>query len=234
LGPGLITGAADDDPSGIGTYSIAGAQFGYTCLWTAWFLFPLMAAIQLICGRLGMVSGRGLGGLLRKHYGPRALWPACLLLMVANVVNIGADLGAMAASTAMMVDIPAWYLIPVYATLMIALMVWTAYHLIARIFKWMTLVLFAYVISAFLAHPDWRSVMGNKLFAVPWNALKVDEDEKCIILNVDKRTIENAPGFDKDNWPDMSDTTWGSELFTYYQVRPYWEGTGKTLGGGGL
>lgn len=75
--------------------------------------------------------------------------------------------------------------------------------------------------------------MGNKLFAVPWSALKVDEDEKCFILNVDKRTIENAPGFDKDNWPDMSDTTWGSEISSYYRVRPYWEAGGKTLGGGG-
>jgi sporulation protein YlmC with PRC-barrel domain len=75
--------------------------------------------------------------------------------------------------------------------------------------------------------------MGDKLFAVPWNALKVDEDEKCFILNVDKRTIENAPGFDKDNWPDMSDATWGSDLSTYYNVRPYWEGSGRTLSGGG-
>ena len=77
--------------------------------------------------------------------------------------------------------------------------------------------------------------MGDKLFAVPWNALKVDEDEKCFILNVDKRTIEQAPGFDKDNWPDMSDPTWGTQLSSYYHVRPYWEDRGKTLtGGGGL
>jgi sporulation protein YlmC with PRC-barrel domain len=75
--------------------------------------------------------------------------------------------------------------------------------------------------------------MGDKLFAVPWSALKVDEDEKCFVLNVDKRTIEKAPGFDKNNWPDMSDSTWGTEVFGYYQVKPYWEGTGKTLGGGG-
>jgi len=75
--------------------------------------------------------------------------------------------------------------------------------------------------------------LGDKLFAVPWNALKVDEDEKCFIFNVDRKTIENAPGFDKDNWPDMSDATWGSDIATYYNVRPYWEGTGKTLSGGG-
>jgi len=77
--------------------------------------------------------------------------------------------------------------------------------------------------------------MGDKLFAVPWSALKVDEDEQCFILNVDKRTIEQAPGFDKNNWPDMSDISWGRQMFSYYRVRPYWEGTEKTLtGGGGL
>src|SRR5437899_10273633 len=96
LGPGLITGASDDDPSGIGSYSIAGAQFGYASLWVAWFSFPLMAAVQLMCARLGMVTGCGLGVLLRQRYGRWILWPACLLLVVANVVNIGADLGGMA------------------------------------------------------------------------------------------------------------------------------------------
>jgi sporulation protein YlmC with PRC-barrel domain len=75
--------------------------------------------------------------------------------------------------------------------------------------------------------------MGDKLFAVPWNALKVDEDEKAFILNVDKETIENAPGFDKDNWPDMSNVSWGEQISTYYKVRPYWDGGGKTLSGGG-
>jgi sporulation protein YlmC with PRC-barrel domain len=75
--------------------------------------------------------------------------------------------------------------------------------------------------------------MGDKLFAVPWSALKVDEDKKCFILNLDKQTIEAAPGFDKSNWPDMSDTTWGTEISTYYKVQPYWEGGGKTLSGGG-
>jgi NRAMP (natural resistance-associated macrophage protein)-like metal ion transporter len=159
LGPGLVAGAADDDPSGIGTYSIAGAQFGYTALWTAWFVFPLMAAVQLICARLGMVSGRGLGGLLRKHYGPWALWPACVLLVIANVANIAADLGAMAASTAMVTGVPAWCFTPLYTIMMAVLMGRTSYHAIARIFKWLTLVLFAYVVAAFLAHPDWGNVL---------------------------------------------------------------------------
>src|SRR6476661_5693349 len=96
LGPGLITGAADDDPSGISTYSVAGATFGYAPLWTALFSFPLMAAVQLMCARLGMVSGRGLASAIRHHYSRRVLWGACALLVVANVINIGADLGGMA------------------------------------------------------------------------------------------------------------------------------------------
>ena len=93
LGPGLITGAADDDPSGIATYSISGASFGYGPLWTALFCFPLMAAVQLMCSRLGMVTGRGLAAVVRRRYSRWVLWGACLLLTVANVINIAADLG---------------------------------------------------------------------------------------------------------------------------------------------
>ena len=102
LGPGLITGAADDDPSGIATYSVAGAAFGYMPLWTALFSFPLMAAVQLMCARLGMVTGRGLAGVVRRYYPRWVLWSACALLIVANVFNIGADLGCMAEVTEMM------------------------------------------------------------------------------------------------------------------------------------
>ncbi len=171
LGPGLITGAADDDPSGIGTYSIAGAQFGYSTLWTAWFIFPLMVSVQLICARLGMVSGCGLGGLIRKRFGPWALWPACALLVIANVVNIGADLGSMGASTAMVTGLPAYVFTPIYALLLVALMAWSSYRQIARIFKWLTLVLFAYVISAFCAHPDWhRALYATLVPQVQWSA----------------------------------------------------------------
>jgi NRAMP (natural resistance-associated macrophage protein)-like metal ion transporter len=105
LGPGLITGAADDDPSGISTYSVAGASFGYLPLWTALFSFPLMAAVQLMCARLGLVTGRGLASVVRTYYSRRVLWCACALLMIANVFNIGADLGGMAEATEMMTGI---------------------------------------------------------------------------------------------------------------------------------
>ena len=105
LGPGLITGAADDDPSGISTYSVAGAAYGYSVLWTALLTFPLMAAVQLMCARLGMVTGRGLGGVIRKRYPPWVLWAACLLLVVANVFNIAADLGGMGEAMHMVTGI---------------------------------------------------------------------------------------------------------------------------------
>lgn len=159
LGPGLITGAADDDPSGISTYSVTGASFGYAPLWTALFSFPLMAAVQLMCARLGMVTGRGLAGVIRRTYPPWVLWGACSLLIVANVVNIGADLGGMAKATEMVTGVTSLVWTPIYATLIISLLFWTSYSFIARVFKWLTLVLFSYVIAAFLAHPNWRAVL---------------------------------------------------------------------------
>src|SRR5579859_5280234 len=106
LGPGLITGAADDDPSGISTYSVAGAAFGYLPLWTALVSFPLMAAVQLLCARLGMVTGLGLAGVIRRRYSAPVLWGTCTLLIVANVINVAADLGGMAEATTMVSGVP--------------------------------------------------------------------------------------------------------------------------------
>jgi Mn2+/Fe2+ NRAMP family transporter len=104
LGPGVVTDAADDDPSGISTYSVAGAVFGYSFLWTALLSFPLMAAVQLMCARLRMVTGRGFGGAIRLRYSHWVLWPACVLLIVANVLNIGADLGRKDAVVRIMIE----------------------------------------------------------------------------------------------------------------------------------
>jgi NRAMP (natural resistance-associated macrophage protein)-like metal ion transporter len=159
LGPGLITGAADDDPSGIATYSITGASFGYAPLWTALFSFPLMAAIQIMCARLGMVTGLGLAGVIRVRYPRWVLWGACTLLVVANVFNIAADLGGMADVTGLLTGVRPLYWKPVYALVLVWLLFQTSYRLIARIFKWLTLALFAYIAAAFLAHPDWRAVL---------------------------------------------------------------------------
>jgi NRAMP (natural resistance-associated macrophage protein)-like metal ion transporter len=170
LGPGLITGAADDDPSGIATYSITGASFGYTPLWTAIFSFPLMAAVQMMCARLGMVTGLGLAGVIRVRYPRWILWSACVLLLVANIFNIAADLGGMADVTSLLTGVRSLYWTPLYAILLVSLLFWTSYRLIARIFKWLTLALFAYIAAAFLAHPDWHAVLRATLIPrVEWS-----------------------------------------------------------------
>src|ERR1700686_4484285 len=114
LGPGLITGAADDDPSGISTYSVAGAAYGYTTLWIALLTFPLMAAIQLMCARLGLVTGRGLAAAVRIYYPRWVLWASCAILVIANVINIGADLGGMSAATQLITGIRSLIWIPIY------------------------------------------------------------------------------------------------------------------------
>ena len=170
LGPGLISGAADDDPSGIATYSITGAAFGYTPLWTAIFSFPLMSAVQIMCGRLGMVTGLGLAGVIRVRYPRWILWGACALLLIANIFNIAADLGGMADVTGLLTGVRAIYWTPAYALLLVGLLFWTSYRLIARIFKWLTLALFAYIAAAFLAHPDWPAVLRATLIPhVEWS-----------------------------------------------------------------
>ena len=171
LGPGLITGAADDDPSGIATYSITGAAFGYAPLWTAVFSFPLMAAIQIMCARLGMVTGLGLAGVIRVRYPRWVLWGACALLVIANIFNIAEDLGGMADVTGLLTGVRPLYWKPAYAIVLVCLLFWTSYRLIARIFKWLTLALFAYIAAAFLAHPDWAAVLHATLIPrVQWSA----------------------------------------------------------------
>jgi Mn2+/Fe2+ NRAMP family transporter len=160
LGPGLVTGAADDDPSSIATYSVVGAAYGYAPLWTALLTFPMMAAVQLMCARLGMVTGRGLAAAVRIYYPRWVLWGACSILVVANVINIGADLGGMAEATQLITGIRSLVWIPVYAIFIIGLLFWGSYKLIAKIFKWMTLVLFAYVLASFYAQVDWRHALA--------------------------------------------------------------------------
>ena len=147
------------DPSGISTYSVAGAAYGYATLWTALLTFPLMAAIQLMCARLGMVTGCGLANVIRTRFSRWVLWLACALVVVANVFNIGADLGGMAEGMQMVTGIHAYFWTIFLAALIMALLLWTSYRTMARVFKWLTLVLFAYVITAFLVHPNWATVL---------------------------------------------------------------------------
>jgi NRAMP (natural resistance-associated macrophage protein)-like metal ion transporter len=164
LGPGLITGASDDDPSGIGTYAVAGASLGYAMLWTAPWSFPLMTAVQFICAKVGMVSGRGLAGVLRASYPRWLLYPAVVLLVVANTINAGADIGAIAAGINLLIpNLPIGGLIVPIALLVLGLQVWGSYRLIARIFKWLTLALLAYVAAGLFAQPDIGEVVRATL-----------------------------------------------------------------------
>ena len=161
LGPGLITGASDDDPSGIGTYSQVGSQFGYGFLWTALFTFPLMVAVQESCARIALHTGVGLGTSLRRKFPTSLVGIAILALFLANAINVGADIGAVAAGGQLLTSgghkaggVPApWLVIPVTA-LLLFLQFKVTYSLIFRLFKFLTLALFAYVVSAFVAHPQ--------------------------------------------------------------------------------
>src|SRR6266849_4255746 len=174
LGPGLVTGASDDDPSGITTYSVAGAALGYGMLWTALATFPLMAAVQLICARIGLVTGRGLAGTIRRHYPRPFLYVACLLLLVANVFNIAADLAGMADATRLLTGVPSLVSVPGFGLVILLATVYMTYALFAQYLKWRTAVLFAYVIAAFLAKPDWRRVAVAILVPSPrWDAFYV-------------------------------------------------------------
>src|SRR6202050_1372301 len=155
LGPGLITGASDDDPSGIGTYSQAGSQFGYGVLWTAIFTFPLMLAVQEACARIALQTGVGLGVSLRRKF-PTWLVGACILaLFLANMINVGADLGAVAAAGSLLTrgHVSAVWLIPPIAVVILLLQYELSYAVIFRLFKFLTIALFAYIATLIVTHP---------------------------------------------------------------------------------
>jgi NRAMP (natural resistance-associated macrophage protein)-like metal ion transporter len=161
LGPGVITGAADDDPSGIVTYSIAGAQLGTAMLWTALLTWPLMAAVQMMCARIGMVTGEGLAGALRKRFPKPLLIAAAVALLGANVINIAADLAGMAEAAEMLTRINSHVLVVVFGIGIAVATVRLRYVRIAVVLKWLALVLGAYVITAFLVHPHWGRVLRD-------------------------------------------------------------------------
>ena len=158
LGPGLITGAADDDPSGIATYSQAGAQFGLNMLWTLVFTYPLMVAVQVISGRIGRVTGKGLAANLLETVPQWLVVALVLLLFVANTINIGADIAAMGAAAELLTGGGATVFTVIAAAISLALQVMVPYHLYVRYLKWLTLVLFAYVGVVFAVHIDWAEV----------------------------------------------------------------------------
>jgi NRAMP (natural resistance-associated macrophage protein)-like metal ion transporter len=158
LGPGLITGASDDDPSGIATYSQVGAQFGYGMLWTMLFSYPLMAAIQEISARIGRVTGAGIAGNVRQHYPKPLLYVIVPLLLLANIFNLGADIGAMGAAFQLLVRGPLVLYIVLFGVFSLVLQVVVPYTKYVPYLKWLTLALFAYVATAFVAHVSWAQV----------------------------------------------------------------------------
>ena len=172
LGPGLITGASDDDPSGIATYSQAGAQFGYDLGWTLLFSWPLMCAIQEISARIGRVTGRGVAGNLRRHYPRPVLAALVVLLLIANTINLGADLGAMAAALRLVIGGSQALYVALFAVASVGLEVFVRYARYVSILKWLTLSLFAYVAVAFVVHVPWLAV-ARHLF-VPRLSFKAD------------------------------------------------------------
>ena len=167
LGPGLITGAADDDPSGIATYSTAGAQLGTSLLWTALLTWPLMAAIQSMCARIGMVTGKGLAGAFRDKFPKWVIATAALALLAANTINVGADLSGMSDAAQMLTGINSHYFVVIFGIGIAYATICFRYHQIANTLKWLALVLFAYVITAFIIHPDWKAVVHDT-FVPSW------------------------------------------------------------------
>ena len=159
LGPGLITGAADDDPSGIATYSQAGAQFGFNMLWTIVITYPLMVAIQVISARLGRVSGHGLATNIRRHYPAWLLYSCVLLLLIANTINIAADLTAMGAAVNLIVGGPIRVYTIGLGLLSVLLQVFVPYRSYVHVLKWLTLALFAYVATVFVVEIPWKTVL---------------------------------------------------------------------------
>jgi NRAMP (natural resistance-associated macrophage protein)-like metal ion transporter len=164
LGPGLITGASDDDPSGIATYSQAGAQFGLGTLWLALFQLPLMMAIQEMCARIGLVTGSGLTSIMKKRYSKKAVYPIISLLLVANTINIGADIGAMSASVKLVLpQLPIVIVTILFTALVVCAEIFIPYRKYVTILKYLTLSLLAYVITAFVVGGNWNEILVSTI-----------------------------------------------------------------------
>lgn len=158
-GPGIITGAADDDPSGIATYSQTGAQFGYAQLWTAFALLPFMIAIQEACARIGAVTGKGLAAVVKEHYSKKILYSMVGLIVLANTINIGADLGAMGAAAQLVIPLPFGVLVLFFTAIILVLEIFLSYKTYAKVLKWFALSLLAYPITVFLVSQPWGELL---------------------------------------------------------------------------
>lgn len=171
LGPGVITAAADDDSSGVVAYTTVGAQFGLGLAWLAAYLLPMMSAVQETCARIGIVTGKGLAGSISKHFGKKVLYPLVLLLFIANTINIGADIGAMSSVLSLLFPVNFYLGAIGFTIFMLFLVINFSYHTYSRILKWLTIVLFSYIITGFLSKPDWFDVA--KSLVIPQIQLNV-------------------------------------------------------------
>jgi len=185
LGPGVITGASDDDPSGIATYSQAGAMFGTQLLWTSLFASPFMIAIQEMCARIGLVTGRGITGVLRKHYHKSFLYPLAFFTVAANTLNIAADINAMAFATHLLIPLAPWLLSLLFSALIVAFMILMPYRILAKYLKWLTLALFCYIVMPFVVHVPWKDVVFHSIFpTMEWS-----KDSAMILVAILGTTI---------------------------------------------
>ena len=242
LGPGVVTGAADDDPSGIATYSIAGAQLGTGMLWTAFVTWPMMGCVQFMCARIGMVTGEGLASALRKKFPKPLLILASLALLSANTVNIGADLAGMADAAQMLTTIQSRFYVIFFGIGIAVATVLFPYKQIASILKWLALVLFAYVVTTFLIGPDWPAIIrvtfvpswpkGHEAWATLvailgttispylffWQASQEVEEEKAMGRNLLKSREQATEGEIRTRKLDVGVGTFFSNLVMYFII----------------
>ncbi|HEY4127522.1 MAG TPA: divalent metal cation transporter [Gammaproteobacteria bacterium] len=185
IGPGIITGVADDDPSGIGTYSQAGAQFGLDMLWTLPLAFPLMAAVQSMCGRIGRVTGKGLAANIKAKFPPLVLKTVVALLLVANTLNIGADLAAMGDVSSLVIGWNRHLMTALFVCITLLLQLFVPYHRYVSFLKWLTLSLLAYIAVLFFVHVPWAKVLGHTL----WPRFKLDSSAAAVVVGIFGTTI---------------------------------------------
>jgi NRAMP (natural resistance-associated macrophage protein)-like metal ion transporter len=185
LGPGLITGAADDDPSGIATYSQAGAQFGFSMLWTVIFTYPLMVGIQVVSARIGRVTGHGVAANIRRHYPPWLLYSVVCLLLLANTINIAADIGAMGDAVHLIAGGPSHLYTVIFGLVSVFLQIFMPYPRYAPLLKWLVLALFAYVATVFVVHVPWLNVLER----IVWPRLELRAEYVTMIVAVFGATI---------------------------------------------
>jgi NRAMP (natural resistance-associated macrophage protein)-like metal ion transporter len=178
LGLGVIAGAADDDPSAVGTYASAGAKFGPSFLWTAPVTAPMMFAVVYLCGKVGQVTGKGLFAVIRQHYPPWILYFFLFTAVTGNIIEAAADIGGVAAALNLLIKIPTAWIVVLFAAILLALQIWTSYATIRNIFRWLTLTLLAYVVSAILAKPDWRAVIKGTLIPT----IQINKDFLAMIV----------------------------------------------------